>query len=293
MITMRPRTMLLASLVTAGVMAAGAVPPAAANPDTPSPGFGHVAVDDRAGEVFWRGAWAAVQQPLNPNVPGWARRGFTDQSLRQVIRISAGDTSVRIRLSNLYGDTPLPLTGATIARTGTGAALQRGSQRNLTFDGRQWAQIREGTELDSDPLAMRTSPLEQLTVTLYFARHTGRATYHSRATATSYLANGDHRVDPATTAFTGRSGSWYFLTRVETRGDQARRPDGIVALGDSLTDGYGSTRTRTTATRTNSPNAWSATTPHARCSTRASAPTGYSVTRPAAESRPSPDSGAT
>lgn len=145
---------------------------------------------------------------------------------------------MRIRLSNLYGKTALPITGATIARTDTGAALQRGSQRNLTFGGRQWAQLPVGTELDSDPLAL---PREQLTVTLYFARHTGRATYHSRATATSYLANGDHRVDPAATAFTGRAGSWYFPTRVDVRGNQTHPADGIVALGDSITDGYGST----------------------------------------------------
>ncbi|MGM1058391.1 SGNH/GDSL hydrolase family protein [Saccharothrix sp. Mg75] len=238
---MRPTKALLAGLVVVGVVASGAVSPAAATPDAPTSGTGEVAVDDRAADVYWRGTWAAAQQPVNPFVPGWSQRGFTNQSLRQVIRISVGGTHVRIRLSNLYGDTPLPVTGATIARTEAGAALQRGSQRHLTFGGRQWAQIPVGTELDSDPLLMLTTPLEQLTVTLYFARHTGRATYHSRATATSYLANGDHRVDPAATAFTGRSGSWYFLTRVDVRGDQASPPDGIVALGDSITDGYGST----------------------------------------------------
>ncbi|WP_434447560.1 SGNH/GDSL hydrolase family protein [Lentzea sp. E54] len=237
---MRAKNVLHTSLVMASLVAAGAVAPAAATPQA-LPATGDVAVHDRAADVYWRGSWAAAQQPRNPNVPGWSQRGFTDQSLRQVIRISSGGTHVRIRLSNLYGDTPLPVTGATIARTEAGAALQRGSQRHLTFGGRQTAQIPVGTELDSDPLLMRTTPLEQLTVTLYFARHTGRATYHSRATATSYLANGDHRVDPAATAFTGRSGSWYFLTRLDVRSDRARPPDGIVALGDSITDGYGST----------------------------------------------------
>ncbi|WP_424187772.1 SGNH/GDSL hydrolase family protein [Actinokineospora sp. G85] len=239
MIDMGPKkalAVLLAGLLAASAVATGAAPPAAAAPQSPSSG-----VDDRAGEVFWRGAWTAAQQPLNPNVPGWAQRGFTGQSVRQVVRISVGGSHVRIRLSNLYGTAPLPLTGATIARAGAGAALHRGSQRHLTFSDRQWAQIPAGAELDSDPLLMRTSPLEKLTVTLYFARPTGRATYHSRATATSYLANGDHRVDPTAGAFTGRSGSWYFLTRVDVREDRARQRDGIVALGDSITDGYGST----------------------------------------------------
>ncbi|MEU4769728.1 SGNH/GDSL hydrolase family protein [Actinosynnema sp. NPDC023794] len=230
---------LLAGLLAASAVAAGNGPVAAAVPESPSSDVAEV--DERAGEVFWRGAWTAAQQPLHPFIPGWARRGFTDQSVRQVVRISVGGSYVRIRLSNVYGTVPLPLTGATIARAGTGAALQRGSQRHITFSGRQWAQIPVGAELDSDPLLMVTSPLEKLTVTLYFARHTGQATYHSRATATIYLANGDHRVDPAAAAFTGRSGSWYFPSRVDVRGAQARQPDGIVALGDSITDGYGST----------------------------------------------------
>lgn len=230
---------LVASVV--GAVVAGTHSPAAATPGPPSGVHGVAADGGATGDVFWRGAWAAAQQPLNPNVPGWAARGFTNQSVRQVVRISVGGSHVRVRLSNLHGDAPLPLTGATIARAGAGAAVQRGSQRHLTFGTRQWAQVPPGTELDSDPLPMRTSPLEKLTVTLYFARHTGRATYHSQATATSYLANGDHRVDPAAGAFTGRSGSWYFLTRVDVRGDRAQPRNGIVALGDSITDGYGST----------------------------------------------------
>ncbi|NUS16034.1 MAG: SGNH/GDSL hydrolase family protein, partial [Streptomyces sp.] len=161
----------------------------------------------------------------------------------QVVRLTAGGTSVRVRLSNLYGAAPLRLTGATVARTARGAAVRRGSQHDLAFGGRAAASIPAGRERDSDPLPLTTRPLEKLTVTLYFARPTGPATYHSRALATSYVAAGDHRADAGARAFTrsAPTQSWYFLTRVDVRGAQAVPRDAVVALGDSLTDGLGST----------------------------------------------------
>ncbi|MFD5271541.1 SGNH/GDSL hydrolase family protein [Streptomyces sp. NPDC058335] len=193
--------------------------------------------------MFWRGSWAAAQQPLNPNAPGWAKQGFANQSVRQVVRLTVGGTMVRVRLSNLYGTTPLRLTGATLARTTAGAAVKRGSQRHLTFGSRQWTQIPVGSERDSDPLRMSTAARERLTVTLYFAQRTGPATYHSRAMANSYRATGDHRVDPGGGAYTRAEprANWYYLTRIDVRSAQAQPRNGIVALGDSITDGPGST----------------------------------------------------
>ncbi|NSL43626.1 SGNH/GDSL hydrolase family protein [Streptomyces sp. 8P21H-1] len=230
----------LGGAAAVSTVAAGPPSPAAATP-MPDPVPSSAAERPSAAPaVFWRGSWAAAQQPLNPNVPGWARQGFANQSVRQAVRLTVGGTMVRVRLSNLYGTTPLRLTGATIARTASGAAVKRGSQRNLTFSSRQWAQIPAGRELDSDPLRMSTTAKEKLTVTLYFARRTGPSTYHSQAIANSYRAEGDHRVDPGGGAYTRSARNWYYLTRIDVRGAQAQPRNGVVALGDSLTDGFGS-----------------------------------------------------
>jgi len=234
--------LLLAAVTAATTLAAAPLSPAAATPAHNHAGSSTAAHPGAAAAVFWRGSWAAAQQPLNPNAPGWAKQGFANQSVRQVVRLTVGGTMVRVRLSNLYGTTPLRLTGATIARTTAGAAVKRGSQRHLTFGSRQWTQIPVGSERDSDPLSMITSARERLTVTLYFAKRTGPATYHSRAMANSYLATGDHRVDPGGGAYTrATKPNWYYLTRIDVRSAQAQPRNGIVALGDSITDGPGST----------------------------------------------------
>ncbi|WP_129312291.1 SGNH/GDSL hydrolase family protein [Streptomyces sp. L2] len=230
---------LLAGLVMSG-MAVGPGPSAAAAVRDNSASADHGGASREP--VYWVGAWAAAQEQATTTSPAQARSGFAKHSsLRQIVRVSTGGDFVRIHLSNLYGRVPLQLAGATIARAGSGAALQRGSQRNLTFGHRQAVSIASGAERSSDPLTMRTTPFEKLTVTLYFAARTGPATYHKRAMATSYVAADDHRVDPTAKAFTQTSQSWYYLTGVDVRGRQARQRDGVVTLGDSITDGYGST----------------------------------------------------
>ncbi|MFC9395748.1 SGNH/GDSL hydrolase family protein [Streptomyces sp. NPDC057027] len=191
----------------------------------------------------WRGAWAASPQsaaaPLGPN---WSQQGFDHQTVRQVVRVTASGTRTRIELTNRYGTGPLRITGATVARTAKGSAVQPGSVRTLRFGGRPSVTIPAGETLLSDAAPLPVKAFENLTVTLYLADATGPATFHSFSSATSYRAEGDHRADLSGDAFGETSASWYFLSGVEVTGgrDTARR-DGIVTFGDSITDGVGST----------------------------------------------------
>ncbi|MFI8966252.1 SGNH/GDSL hydrolase family protein [Streptomyces sp. NPDC053493] len=191
----------------------------------------------------WHGAWAASPQSATaPFAPNWSQTGFADQTVRQTVRVTAGGTRARIELSNRYGSTPLKVTGATVARAAEGGAVRPGSVRTLTFGGRDSVTVPAGGTLISDGVPFRTTALEPVTVTLYLAGPTGPATFHHMAAATSYRAAGDHRADTAGTAFTETSGSWYYLSGVEVSGGpRTARRDGIVAFGDSITDGVGST----------------------------------------------------
>src|SRR5689334_12160318 len=104
----------------------------------------------------WTAAWAsAVQQP-SPDVwyPTWAEKGFSDQSVRQVVKVTAGGPTVRIRLSNAYGGAPLRLTGASVGRAGAGAAVRAGTLRPLTFARSASATIPAGGQAASDPVRL-------------------------------------------------------------------------------------------------------------------------------------------
>ncbi|TDU88360.1 lysophospholipase L1-like esterase [Kribbella voronezhensis] len=181
----------------------------------------------------WSADWTSAMQP-----PTSSSAGFDDQTVRQVVRLSAGGTRWRIRLSNQYGTTPLRVARATIARTGVGASVRPGSLRELAFHGARSTTIPAGGLAASDPTILSAGPLEQLTITLYLAKVTGPATFHEDGLTTTYLADGDHSSDVAGAAFTGTtSHSIFYLAGVDVTG----RRGTVVAFGDSLTNGHNST----------------------------------------------------
>lgn len=193
-----------------------------------------------ATEARWAGGWgASPQAPVAGFEPNWSREGFADQSVRQVVRVTAGGPLVRIRLSTVYSG-PVSLTGATIARAADGGAVRPGSVRRLTFGHRAGVEIPAGREIVSDAAPLPVGPLDEVAVTLHFARPTGPATFHASALATSFRASGEHLSDTSAAAFTETTRSWYFLTGVDVL-DTSPRRDTVVAFGDSITDGVGST----------------------------------------------------
>ncbi|WP_218027824.1 SGNH/GDSL hydrolase family protein, partial [Nocardia uniformis] len=187
----------------------------------------------------WQAVWVSAQQRPTVESTGWAAQGFTNQTVRQVIRVSAGGDAIRVRLSNVYGDRPLEVAGATIARSAGGAAVVPDTVRPLTMGLGSSFRIAAGAEAATDPVLLPIAPFDSLTVTLYLADPTGPATHHAQALATSYLADGDRRADSVADAFTETSRSWYYLSGVDAFAMTPRR-DAVVAFGDSITDGYAS-----------------------------------------------------
>ncbi|NUW29945.1 SGNH/GDSL hydrolase family protein [Nonomuraea sp. SMC257] len=193
-----------------------------------------------ASPARWTAAWGAAMQRPTPgtadNGPNWSVKGFDDHTLRQVVRMTVAGSHVRIRLSNVYGTRPLAIAGARVGRSAGGAMVWPDSSRPVTFAGKPSAAIPPGKELVSDPVALTVSPLERLAVSVRVHGATGPATFHRFTTATSYRAHGDHLGDANAGAFGEATSAWYYLTGVEVDNPAAT----VVAFGDSLVDGVGS-----------------------------------------------------
>jgi lysophospholipase L1-like esterase len=84
------------------------------------------------------------------------------------------------------------------------------------------------------------APLEDIAVSVYVPDRTGPATYHLFGQQDSYIAPGNHVMDIADSGYRTRSTSWYFLDGVDVLGAD-KRAGVVVAFGDSITDGVGST----------------------------------------------------
>src|ERR1700722_4029472 len=120
-------------------------------------GYGCTAVGHRrvarpvpppGGGMVWIGRWSCAL--VGAADAGRSRTGFRDQTLRSIVRISAGGSAVRIRLSNVFGDRPLMVGAAHVALRRTGAATVPGTSCAVTFAGRRTVVIPAGRRLFSD-----------------------------------------------------------------------------------------------------------------------------------------------
>jgi lysophospholipase L1-like esterase len=197
----------------------------------------------------WVNTWTSMPQLTEPhNLPPapFTQDGLVlpDTTLRQTVRVSVGGAHLRLRFSNAFGGAALPITAVTVALPAGGqagaAGIQPGSARPVTFGGRPATVVPVGAQVVSDPLPFRLAPRSVLTVTAYLA--TGQAstavTSHPGSRTTSHLLFGNHVADTGLPGATPTD-HWYLLSGVEVF--TPRGTAGAVMLGDSLTDGRGST----------------------------------------------------
>ncbi len=187
----------------------------------------------------WVGSWAAAQQlpePQNALSPDDLRNA----TLRQIVHLSVGGATLRVRLSNAFGTAPLHLTAVHIARplSPRNARIDAATDRALTFGGEPDVTIPQGADYLSDPAAFPAAPLSDLAITLHIDEPPAQQTGHPGSRATSYLAHGD-LVSAPDLPDAKQVNHWYFISGVEVPAS----PSGaaIVALGDSITDGHGAT----------------------------------------------------
>ncbi|WP_030453501.1 SGNH/GDSL hydrolase family protein [Herbidospora cretacea] len=199
------------------------------------------------GRPDWVHTWTSMPQLTEPhNLPPapFTQENLVmdDTTLRQTVRVTTGGRQVRLRFSNAFGGVALPITKAAVALPADGragvAAIRPGSSRPLTFQGRASVSVPVGAQAISDPLNFPVAPGTNLTVTLYLAdgQASSLVTSHPGSRTTSHLLAGDHVADTDLPGATPAD-HWYFLSGVETVSD-ARA---LVVVGDSLTDGRGST----------------------------------------------------
>jgi len=177
----------------------------------------------------WTGTWAIAQMRDNSG------KTFTDCTLRQIVRISVGGKSVRLKLSNLFGTEPLRVEDVHLALRGSGSAIVASSDRQLRFAGNTKLTIPAGASAFSDPVAFDVPALAELAVSMYLPGTTGPATFHGSAHQTSYVEAGDASSAPQmTNAETTKS--VYFLTGLDVEGPSLA--GSVVTLGASIAEGY-------------------------------------------------------
>ena len=194
----------------------------------------HRAPADLVGSPHWLGTWTASPQLVEPrNMP--PAPGLTGSTLRQVFHVSIGGPVIRLHCSNAFGDAPLTITAAHIARSRGASAIDTAADRKLTFAGMDSLLIPAGAAATSDPLAYEVAPLSDLTVTLQIRTAPAALTGHPGSRTTSYLQTGNW-VTASDLPEAATTDHWYLLTGLDVEANGAA----VVTLGNSITDGRGS-----------------------------------------------------
>jgi lysophospholipase L1-like esterase len=187
-----------------------------------------------ASPATWTTAYAAALADPGDTLPFLPQpRTFHDQTVRQAVRLRRSGAELRLVLSNEFGQAPLVLDEVTVR----GAPGKPGL--TVPLGGRARWEIPPGEIVTSDPVALRTTVGDELTVSCYSAGSAGPGAFlHSaQRTGTAVPGNQAGRDPAGDPDGTQSFASAYWIARVLT--DAA--PDGpvIVAFGDSITRGDG------------------------------------------------------
>jgi lysophospholipase L1-like esterase len=192
------------------------------------------------GSEHWEATWMAAPQGSIPhNLRQPSDQTFNHRTVRMIVRTSIGGELLRVRFSNLFGTKPLVIGAAHIALHSKDAGIVRGSDRALTFSGRSSITVPAGAPVLSDPVSLRVPPLTDLTVSVYVPGSTEPATWHPVGLQTTYISKSGNFTASADMPYVRKTAAWYWLTGVEV--EAAEGSAAIVALGDSITDGYNAT----------------------------------------------------
>jgi len=190
--------------------------------------------------VHWKGTWASSQQ-YDAAVSETASEAFTGTTLRQMIHISEGGKVMRLHISNAYGLTALKISAVHIAKPVSipECKIDPASNVAVTFAGNTDVSIPPGAEYVSDPVSFDLAPLSDLAISLYLESPPAHQTGHPGSRTTSCIAKGN-MVTAAQLSDARKIEKWFYISAVDVQ-SSASGGGSIVALGDSITDGHGTT----------------------------------------------------
>jgi lysophospholipase L1-like esterase len=209
----------------------------------------------------WVTAWAgsaqgpypngnAILQPDLHHVLPSPETGANDQSFRLIIGPDVWGGECRIRLSNAFGTKAVTFDGVFVGLQINSSAVAAGTNEPVTFEGLTSVTVEPGASAWSDAVLLpfvngaRAVDLQgrKLAVSFHIAGESGPITWHAKGLTTSYLSapgTGSLGATEDEAAFPYGTTSWFFLDALDMKVPAGTQL--IVALGDSLTDGTGST----------------------------------------------------
>lgn len=202
-------------------------------------------ISSASAKKHWVATWATAEQVVEPhNCP--PAPGLGNNSIRQIVQTSISGKEVRVKFSNEFSQGPVTINAAEIARAATAGSssdIIAGTEVSLTFGGKKSITIEPGKLVTSDPVKFPMGTRENVAITMHLGEASSTSvTGHPGSRTDSYLIEG--QGSDFTNAV--KTAHWYIINAIEIKAEKKARA--IVVLGNSITDGRGST--------TNEQNRW-------------------------------------
>jgi lysophospholipase L1-like esterase len=186
--------------------------------------------------THWVATWGA--SPAPQITAAEQQIHFERQTLREIVHISLGGKTVRVRFSNAYGKETVQVGAAHIALRSKDSAIAPGTDRPVTFGGQTSVAIPPDALILSDPVPLDVPAAADLAISIFLPNKVTGAGIHYSAQQTSYVASDDDTSKPDLPN-AAKITSWIFLTGVDVAAPASANT--VVAFGDSITDGARST----------------------------------------------------
>ena len=198
------------------------------------------AIDADARGKDWVTTWATALQVAEPhnNPP---EPYLANNSFRQTLQVSIAGKKLRLHLSNIFNEDDTEILGVEIAPAltmGASPEVDESKSVSLTFNGKKGVTMKPGEEVVSDPVKFKVAERMNLAVTIHYGKISSTTlTSHPGSRTTSYIAKGN------TTDFSNpvaKTDHWYTISSIDVI-PKKKNSSAIAVLGDSITDGRGTT----------------------------------------------------
>ena len=186
----------------------------------------------------WVATWSTAPYAAENNTP--PSPYLANNTLRQIVRVSIGGDTLRVKFSNRTCSTPVTMNSVNIAVStdASKSLIETSTKKQLTFNGKTSVTMNAYSEVTSDPLAFPLTPSTHLAITIYYGQceTSSDMTFHYGSRTNSYILAGDQT---ASADFSGakKVERWYNLSSIDVLAP--RESAAVAVLGNSITDGYG------------------------------------------------------
>jgi lysophospholipase L1-like esterase len=189
-----------------------------------------------SGGSKWVGTWSTAPQLVEPsnNPPS---PGLSNNTLRQIVHVSIGGDTLRIRFSNEFSTSPVTMNSVHIAISKGSGVIDTTTDTPIFFDGKPSVTMPPDSAVTSDPFRFALPPLSDVAITIYFGTTSPTVTGHPGSRTTSYLLTGDQATKAS---FSGAvtTDHWYVINTIDVLASDSAYA--VAILGNSITDGRGS-----------------------------------------------------